>query len=95
MPAGYRSDGSLGNADERLAESILFALEALRGEGSTFHIARHLDVPMMTIEPVLERMRASGLVKYEVVANSCLVWRRSERGIARANEVARRLTRRR
>jgi hypothetical protein len=92
---GYRSDASFDPADERLVESLLFALEALHGEASTLDLARHLDLPMNRIEPVLERMRKANLVHYEVVPNSLLVWRRSRDGIERTSQVARRLARRR
>jgi Mn-dependent DtxR family transcriptional regulator len=86
-PPDYRSDGSFNVADERIIEAILFALEALHGEATTFALASHMQTTMRSIEPILARMRTAGLVKYEVPPNSTLAWRRTKAGIEMAKAV--------
>lgn len=87
MPIDYRSDGSFNPADQRTVESILFALEALHGGASTWALASHMQSTMNRIEPVLDRMRKVGLVKYEVVRpgeRDGIEWRRTKAGIEMA-----------
>jgi transcription initiation factor IIE alpha subunit len=89
-PPEYRADESFDPTDERLVEGLLFALETLHGEATTFALASHMNTTMRRIEPVLARMREGGLVKFEVARpgeHDGLVWRRSKAGIERAKTI--------
>jgi hypothetical protein len=98
-PLGYRADESFNPADEQLIESILFALEALHGEATTFALASHIQSTMRRIEPVLARMHEDGLLKFEVVRpgeHDGIEWRRTKAGISMAAAIeARQRARRR
>ena len=86
-PPDYRADGSFNPADERLVESVLFALEALHGVASTWDIGSYLQTSKDRLLPVLERMHKSGLLKFEVARPGefdGLEWRRTRAGISMA-----------